>query len=136
MEINNSSLLILGLTYSVLILRLVMTNYAKKSIENRKTRKNLPDYSCSMPYSCRMKVNKTFQHYVFKTEHGWSEIVSKFEKSLIRHNYMDATESIERGELKKSVKIFKPGDCVASQCLAFLIPARNRESHLRQLMFY
>lgn len=39
MEINNSSLLILGLTYSVLILRLVMTNYAKKSIENRKIRK-------------------------------------------------------------------------------------------------
>ena len=76
------------------------------------------------------ELRKKLTIFDFKQNITWDMVQSKNSEIINR------TSSVTKHTLFESTALFQPLNCDAEECMAILIPARNREYHLQQLMFY
>ena len=81
---------------------------------------------------CRPKPSPKFIQYDFKASRPWIETDNLY-SDLLENRWKNYTVS------KNSTNQFstmRPSNCESKQCVAFLIPARDREYHLKQIMYH
>ena len=77
--------------------------------------------------------HKTLRSYNFSVPKTWQQISSKYQKVL---SNQDNNYEIKHSRGKNFFIQFKPKFCKSKQCVAILIPARNRDVHLRHLLYH
>ena len=79
-------------------------------------------------HECQPVLSKILKNYNFQEPKTWLEISAKLSGLVEQSSYIKM--------IQPNFAFLKPESCEPSQCIAVLIPARNRDAHLRQLLFY
>ena len=99
-----------------------------KLITVKSKSQNPPTCSESVNQVCKMNVDKSFRYYNFTVNYEWKQISQHLKDLVLTYEYKTYEFT--------NIIMYKPKLCTPKQCLAFLIPARDRESHLKQLMYH
>ena len=127
LEENNSFVGKLAFVLTIIISTVFVNNFL---INTQK-----PDF---LKFTKRLKACKSnttstaLKRYNFNIDRSWLDIEFKYTQ-ILEGNYQNYKTQIDK---LRDFTVFEPEVCSFKQCVAFLIPARNREKHLQQLLYY
>ena len=104
------------------------------------TEENVPDIEETeyLP-ECKPVLSKELIDYSFDKIISWPMVSQKFSRIIHRSSYqlfISRNQSSNFLLMPSNYSFYHPTTCVASQCVAILIPARNRDKHLRHLLYH